>query len=269
MILVINHDPQENEAIVRAVKAVGHEATIVNDGQAWLSAPEHIEAHLIVIGQPIDRSALDMLNWVRDRIVAHLPILYVTNEVRRAETAVALRAGADDAVMMPSDSDELAARLEVLLRHAYPARRSTNMKIEAGLYRIDVPNRWVWLGNTRIALTPREFDLAVMFFTYVDQLLTREVLLGRIWGGDRSEFTSHSLSSHVYRLKRKMQIDPRHGFYLKTYYSIGYRLETVTSSDERERHVVASMTDRVASSAHFDHQDEVWSSGSPRRVKAD
>ncbi|HDR9090129.1 response regulator transcription factor [Burkholderia vietnamiensis] len=269
MILVINHDPQETDAIVRAVNAVGHEATVVSDGQAWLTAPEHIEAHLIVIGQPIDRSALDMLSWVRDRTVAHLPIMYVTNESRRAEMAVALRAGADDAVVMPSNSDELVARLEVLLRHAYPARRSTSMKIEAGMYRIDVPNRWVWLNNTRISLTPREFDLAIMFFTYVDQLLTREMLLGRIWGGDRSEFTSHSLSSHVYRLKRKMQIEPRHGFYLKTYYSVGYRLETVISSDGRERHVAASMTDRAVSSGRFDHQDEVWSSGAPRRMKGD
>ncbi|KKI35129.1 hypothetical protein VI03_30080 [Burkholderia vietnamiensis] len=127
----------------------------------------------------------------------------------------------------------------------------------------------MWLNNTRISLTPREFDLAIMFFTYVDQLLTREMLLGRIWGGDRSEFTSHSLSSHVYRLKRKMQIEPRHGFYLKTYYSVGYRLETVISSDGRERHVAASMTDRAVSSGRFDHQDEVWSSGAPRRMKGD
>lgn len=234
MILVIHQDPNDIEELRAAAKAAGHEVIVIEDGSTWLSAPEHIDAHLIVIGRPLDRSGLEMLSWVRERTVSHLPILYVVDEKRRCEMAVALRVGAGDAVVLPADADELIARFEMQLRRAYPARHSSITKIEAGPYRIDLANHWVWLNDTRIALTPREFDLACLFFTYVDQLLPREVLLARLWGGDHSEFTSHSLSSHVYRLKRKLKLEPRHGFYLKTYYSIGYRLVTVSSLNDME-----------------------------------
>jgi DNA-binding response OmpR family regulator len=268
MILIIHHDPQEVAAIAQAVKAVGHDVMIVDEGQAWLSEPEHIEADVIVIGKPIDRPSLDMLNWVRDRTGVNLPILFVTNESRRAEIAVALRSGANDAIALPFDADELSARLHVLLRNARHDSRCDNSRIDAGMYQIDVLNRWVWLKSTRIALTPREFDLTILFFTHIDQLLTREILLRRIWG-ECSEFSSHSLSSHVYRLKRKLKIEPSHGFYLKTYYSVGYRLQSVSSLYEHDGVIPVLNREHAPSSVDFDLELDVWSSGKLEWNKAD
>lgn len=93
-----------------------------------------------------------------------------------------------------------------------------------GPYRLDPSAQTAtWDGHVEV-LTPKEFQLASMFFNNLSQPLSREYLLRRIWGL-RPDLETRTLDAHVSRLRNKLGLRPANGFRLSTVYGFGYRLE--------------------------------------------
>lgn len=114
-----------------------------------------------------------------------------------------LRWGADDCLESPYVPEELAARIEALLRRQPSSRR--DVLNNAGL-QVDVHQRTVRLLGARVVVTPREFDLLAYLIRHPDVVHTREALLAAVWGYDFGG--TETVTVHVRRLRAKIERDP-------------------------------------------------------------
>ena len=104
-----------------------------------------------------------------------------------------------------------------------PMRVAMEKRIVRGPYTLDLGSRTATVDGCDAGLAPREFDLAWTLFSQPSRLFTKSELLALIWG-KQTEFGAHTISQHVYALRKKLKFD-KHGFKLQSVYATGYRLE--------------------------------------------
>lgn len=186
-------------------------------------------ADLVVVGRTPGRSGLELLGEVRARVPAHLPVLFLCEGGRPWDLARALALGADDAVKEMPEVRELCLRVSRLCRAGRGGSGPGGRRVH-GRYALDTAARQIWLGGRRLALTPREYEVAEILFGHLDQVVPRSVLLGLVWQREDAR-ASRSLCAYVHRLRRRLELCPENGLRLRTFYSEGYRLERVETAD--------------------------------------
>lgn len=227
-ILSLEDDHAQSELIRVVLSAEGHEVLTVREGAHAIRYLENATADLIVLDwQVSDISSLEILGWVRERIGRTLPVLFLTNLAREDETIAALNAGADDYISKPVRRRELVARVNVLLRRAYPPVHRHETRMAVGRYTIDFHARTVTFDDQVVNLTTREFDLGAVLFRNLGRVMPRDMLVKMIWGRDFNK-VSRSLDTHIYRLRNKLGLKRENGLRLRAIYTHGYRLELVT-----------------------------------------
>lgn len=156
------------------------------------------QAAVLDLGLP-RQDGMDTLRAVRAKGV-HTPVLVLTARDAIDTRIQGLDTGADDYLVKPVDLGELAARLRALVRRAH-GQPTTQLTL--GALRLDPAARQVWVGDERIELSGREFDLLQVFMLNPDRVLTREQLEQHIykWG---SEVSSNAVEVHVHNLRRKL-----------------------------------------------------------------
>ena len=156
------------------------------------------QAAVLDLGLPL-QDGMDTLRAVRAQGV-HTPVLVLTARDAIDTRIQGLDTGADDYLVKPVDLGELAARLRALVRRAH-GQPTTQLTL--GALRLDPAARQVWVGDERIELSGREFDLLQVFMLNPDRVLTREQLEQHIykWG---SEVSSNAVEVHVHNLRRKL-----------------------------------------------------------------
>jgi DNA-binding response OmpR family regulator len=133
----------------------------------------------------------------------------------------ALTAGADDFLVHPVRAAEFGARVEALLRRAYPQQTSTSL--EVGCYRFDARQQTVTVRGKPVQLSGTQFRLAMLFFSNVGRVLSRDHIFAMVWGREFRE-TTRTIDSHVSRLRLALEIEPVNHFRLQPVYKSGYRL---------------------------------------------
>jgi two-component system phosphate regulon response regulator PhoB len=231
-ILSLEDDRAQAELIVMSLSAEGHNVWSFQEGRQVIRHLETATADLLLLDwQVADISGLEVLGWVRERLGRELPVLFLTNKTREDEVVTALSAGADDYMVKPVRRRELAARVDSLLRRAYPPLKRNETRIEAGAYVVDLCNRSVLRNNIPMELTPKEFEIAALLFRNLGRMMPREQLVKLIWGRELDKI-SRSLDTHIYRLRHKLGIGPEHGVRLRAIYTHGYRLERATEDED-------------------------------------
>jgi DNA-binding response OmpR family regulator len=230
-ILCLEDDPGQRELLLMILVAEGHDVMQCSEGSQVIRYLEKSTADLLVLDWEVPNiSGLDVLRWVRERVGSELPVLFLTNRMREDEIVIALDAGADDYITKPVQHHALVARVNALLRRAYPCERAEQSLIEEGNYVIDLHKRTALLSGEVIDLTPREFDITALLFRNLGRVMPREMLIKHIWGRDMGG-VSRSLDTHVYRLRKKLKMYPENGVRLRAVYTHGYRLESVNAQD--------------------------------------
>lgn len=151
---------------------------------------------------------------------ARLPLLLIANAADQAAVGAALAAGADDYLLRPLRRGELIARVAILLARFHPAPPQAETY---GAYTFDLVDRRVGVNGEEVALTEKEFELALLFFRHLGRPLSRAYLHEAVWPG--LEDTGRSVDTHVSRVRSKLGLRPERGFRLAPVYSFGYRLE--------------------------------------------
>lgn len=169
-----------------------------------------------------EESGLSILRSLRES-GSTLPVLFLTARTSEDDIVAGLREGADDYVSKPATQGELLARVEALLRRTNP-RVDTFEEEDVEPYRIDLVRRKFILAGEDVALTEREFDLALLLFRRRGRVVSREVLLESIWN-IRGDVVTRTVDTHVSRLRKKLELNGEHGWRLGAVYQHGYRLE--------------------------------------------
>ncbi len=229
IIAVLDDDPVQVEAIQGVVDAAGYKAVGFSRAASLLSALRRETFDLLIVDWSLpDRSGLEVIQWVRANLDPPPPMLLVTNRTDDADVVAGLEAGADDYLAKPLPGPVLAARIGALLRRAYRRPPEGRVEEHAGFV-FDTSESIVRMGERSVALTAKEFALALVLFRNLQRALARSYLIETVWGGDPT-LNSRSLDMHVSRVRTKLNLRPEEGFRLTPVYSYGYRLERLGGS---------------------------------------
>lgn len=157
------------------------------------------------------------------------PILMVTSKSEEIDKIIGLEIGADDYLTKPFSIRELMARVKALLRRSelvqQTAASDENKEIRSdGLY-INVTLRIVEVHGKRIELSPKEFDLLVLFASNPGRTYTRVQLLEQVWGY-QFEGYEHTVNSHINRLRSKIELNLNEPEFILTTWGVGYKFKS-------------------------------------------
>ncbi|MEP7055434.1 MAG: response regulator transcription factor [Actinomycetota bacterium] len=203
-ILVVEDDKAVREAVERSLRFEGYDVGVARDGLEALAAMDSSRPDAVVLDVLMPRlDGLQTCRRLRSR-GDDVPVLMLTARDGVSDRVTGLDAGADDYLVKPFALEELLARLRALLRR-------TTTPPETGLLSfsdlsLDIGSYEVTRGNRRIDLTRTEFSLLELFLRHPRQVLTRPVILQRVWGFD-FESASNSLEVYVSYLRRKTEAE--------------------------------------------------------------
>ncbi|MBO6793334.1 MAG: response regulator transcription factor [Balneolaceae bacterium] len=153
------------------------------------------------------------------------PILMLTAKAEEIDKIMGLEFGADDYLTKPFSIRELTARVKALLRRSQLQRDDSpdiNEAITFGELNIFPQKRSIELKGESFDLTSKEFDLLMLFASNPGRAYSRQELLDVVWGYQYSGY-SHTVNSHINRLRSKIEDDPSNPTYIKTVWGVGYR----------------------------------------------
>jgi len=222
-IAMLDDEPREIQSIQRAMAVIGHECHGFADGKSLLRGLRAQPYDLLVLDwRPPDVEGIEVVRRLREGFGNRLPLLLTAGPEDRSRVTTALLAGADDFMVKPLGSAELQARVQALLRRAYPTRFERDLAY--GPYHFSPLTSTIRLHGKTVRLKQREFDLALLLFRNIGRLLPREHLMQAVWG-QGLEAGSRSLDTHVSRLRSRLELRPENGVVLASVYGLGYRLE--------------------------------------------
>ncbi len=155
----------------------------------------------------------------------------VTAKTGEIDAVVGLEVGADDYVTKPFRLRELIARVRAALRRVPVAHEDDEQPevVEVGDVRLDAGRHEVYVRGTPVALPLKEFELLELLMTNAGRVLTRDVLIDRVWGPNYFGDTK-TLDVHVKRLRSKIEVDPANPSRIVTVRGVGYRYERAAAA---------------------------------------
>ena len=210
--------------LAQTLSQSGDSCFIFHSGQKLINLLHHetMDALLLDWNVP-DVSGLAVVQWVRENLPKPPPILMLTSRALEEDIVAALRAGADDYVVKPIQPAVLLARIEALRRRAYPNPPAEPIE-RYGDYEFDTRLEQVSVGGRPVALTAKEFGLALMLFRNMLRTLSRSYLFEALWGRN-PDLQTRTLDAHISKVRTKLGLRMENGFRLVPVYAYGYRLE--------------------------------------------
>ncbi|MEZ0074837.1 response regulator transcription factor [Planotetraspora sp. GP83] len=227
-VLVVDDEPEVRDAIARALRVEGYRVATADDGVAALAAIAGSPPGLVVLDVLMPQmDGLEVCRTLRES--GHrIPVLMLTALDGIGDRVAGLDAGADDYLVKPFALEELFARVRALLRRTAPPEP------EAGFADLSLlpDSRQARRGDRLIDLTRTEYALLDLLIRNGGQVLTRKVILERIWG-HAFRPASNSLEVYIRYLRKKTEAggEPR---LIQTVHGLGYALRDTTREIARE-----------------------------------
>jgi DNA-binding response OmpR family regulator len=230
-VLVVEDEPTLLETLEYNLTRQGYEVYTAADGLAALEVARREQPDAIVLD--IMLPGLDGLEVCRIlRREMNVPILMLTARADEVDKIVGLEVGADDYLTKPFSMRELLTRVKALLRRVRLIREElaaengvvSAEKLTFGDLTIDLARREVLLRGKPLRLKPKEYELMVFLARNRAIVLSRDLILERVWGWDYDGGT-RTIDVHVRWLREKIEPDPAHPIRIVTVRGVGYRFE--------------------------------------------
>ncbi len=221
-ILVVDGDADDRRRISRTLEFQGFAVTTVSRIDHGREVLDPGRVDLVVFDPAADGEWPETV--VRLRQELHLPVIVVSHGAAEGDRVMALTLGADDYLVKPLSTLELAARVLAVLRR-YDDRGSRVDILSFGDIEIDRTAHEVRVHGHRVELTPKEYDLLVTLAGRPGRSCGRDELLGRVWGSSAEFQDPATVTEHVRRLRKKLGEDAESPRHLVTVRGAGYRWE--------------------------------------------
>lgn len=228
-VLIVEDEDSFVEALTIGLRREGFAVSVAKDGAEALDLFDDVAPDLVLLDVMLPKvSGIDVCRELRAR--SDVPIIMVTAKSSEIDTVVGLEVGADDYVTKPYRLRELVARMRAVLRRRAadePAARlplDGDEVVEVGDVRLDHASHEVTVGGAPVALPLKEFELLGLLLDNAGRVLTRDVLIDRVWGADYVGDTK-TLDVHIKRLRAKIEPDPSNPARIVTIRGLGYKYE--------------------------------------------
>lgn len=224
-IAVLDSDIQQSGQTSQILLSTGHECAAFQDAHTLLQQTGMDACDMLILDWQTVDSGAELMNAMRARLGSHLPVLLLTSSATEDDMVAGMDAGASDCMMKPIRRNELIARVQALLRRAYPDACSPG-QIHFGPYQFETRSGRLLVHGKPVDVTHKEFDLALLFFRHLGRPLSRAFIHESVWSRE-AEMVSRTMDTHVSRVRNKLSLRPENGYRLAPVYSYGYRLEQV------------------------------------------
>ncbi|HEY3267709.1 MAG TPA: response regulator transcription factor [Armatimonadota bacterium] len=220
-ILIIEDESAIAEGLAYALRQDGFRPRIAADGETGLSAARTDPPDLILL----DLMLPGLSGWEVCRAIrktSSVPIIMVTARAEEMDRVLGLELGADDYVVKPFSTREVVARIRAILRRTAPSESLPEQCLSADGVTMDVSRREVTVDGRSVSFSPKEWDLFEILLRNKGRVLTRDILLERVWGDD-SYMDRGTLDVHIRWVRQKIEPDPSAPSRIVTVRGVGYK----------------------------------------------
>jgi len=222
-IAILQRDTAQRGDIERVLAQGGHTCMPFSDEIVLTKALAASTVDMLVLDwQGTRLSGADVLKTVRAVNGNQIPVLFASEDMSDDSVVHAFAVGADDYVSLPVCPPVFHARVNALLRRAFPDRFD-NATLDVGPYRFNMRRQSVTLHGKPVVLSGTQYRLASLFFANIGRVLSRDHIYSMVWGRELQTLT-RTIDSHVSRLRVLLEIGDDNGFRLQPVYKSGYRL---------------------------------------------
>jgi len=199
-ILLVEDEPSVGELVRGYLSRDGYRVVWVRSGEEALVELERHQIRMVLLD--IGLPGKDGFEICRDiRMRSQVPILMLTARDEEPDRIVGLEVGADDYLTKPFSPRELVARMKAIFRRTEPQERHSSFSL--GDVMLDKESHDVTVAGKPVELTAKEFDLLAFFMANAGLVVSRDVLLDRVWGQEYPGGT-RTVDVHVAQLRRKL-----------------------------------------------------------------
>lgn len=213
-ILIVEDDQTISKLIAASLSISGYESVPCFDGNEAVQMVRNEEFDLILLD--IMLPGLDGFQVMEKIRETGTPVIFLTAMGDVSDRVKGLKSGAEDYIVKPFEPLELLARIEIVLRRFNREQKNLSFRDIT----VNMEERSVRRGSEIIDLTPKEYDLLVLFLKHQNVALSRDKILMDVWECS-ANIETRTVDNHVQRLRKKLGLEDC----LKTVFKVGYRLE--------------------------------------------
>ena len=231
-VLVVEDEEAFIDALTIGLPKEGFVVEVARDGAEALAMFDAVDPDLVLLDLMLPRvSGLDVCREIRTK--SQVTIIMVTAKAAEVDTVVGLEIGADDYVTKPYRIRELVARMRALVRRSNQAQPEseeveatpeTDSAVVVGDVSIDSVRHEVVVRGQSVDLPLKEFTLLSYLMNNAGRVVTRGMLIDRVWGEDYVGDTK-TLDVHIKRLRSKIELDPSNPDLIVTIRGLGYKYQ--------------------------------------------
>ncbi len=224
-ILVVDDEPAMREGLSDNLSLEGYNVQTAQNGEAALEAIKQDTFDIVILDVMMPKvSGFDVCKLLR-KDNNKVPIILLTAKGEEMDRVLGLEFGADDYIAKPFSLRELLARIKAVLRRTQTIVTSAvETRIhQIGQLKVNFEKYEAWVGNQKVKLSYREFEVLQFLWDNRQQVVSRNDLLKNIWKYD--EFpTTRTIDNFILRIRQKVEVTPNKPKVIVTVHGIGYKM---------------------------------------------
>lgn len=222
-IVVVDDDVELCDLIKKFLEMECYDVTLRHDGESGLKECLKNDYVLIVLDVMLPlKNGFEILSKLRKE--SDVPVLMLTAKDSELDKVSGLRMGADDYLTKPFSMNEFVARVQSLIRRytAFGNQIQETETLEFEEMSISKTTREVFINDSSIELTAKEFELLYFLAKHPGQVFTKKQIYNQVWQEEYA-FDDNNIMVHIRRLRKKIEPDLEHPSYIQTVWGVGYK----------------------------------------------
>ena len=223
-VLIVDDELNILELLEFNLKKEGYDVLRAETGEAAVELLSKQRPDIVLLDQMLPGiDGLGVLRTIRaSDALADMPVIMVTARAEEVDKIIGLELGADDYVSKPFSVRELCARVKALLRRSRKIESQSPSVLTFRKLKVDNANYKAYIDSEELKLTLKEFELLVLLLSGGAQVMTRDMILNKVWGYDYFGET-RTVDVHITNLRKKLG---EYGDRIETVRGVGYRFNT-------------------------------------------